>query len=234
MSCAFDPSRHPDIVAVLHGVALLRGLTPVDVALLTAGADLLALADGEAVFLQGQPAQALYLVVTGHVEVSRGHAGGACILEIVGPGAILGETALVTGAVHGEGGRAVGAVRLLRVPAAGFRAVLDRRFDLAQRMLATMSMRLRGLIGQIADLKLKTTAQRLGGFLLGLAEVDCGRAEIRFPYDKRLAAQVLGMTPESLSRALTRLGPLGVDSTDNLVVIADLDRLRDFCQGGGE
>ena len=53
---------------------------------------------------------------------------------------------------------------------------------------------------------------------------------VRFPYDKRLAAEHLGMTAESLSRALLRLADLGVVSrADNVVAIRDMAVLRDFC-----
>jgi len=115
------------------------------------------------------------------------------------------------------------------VPAAPFPATLDSRFDLAMRMLGSMSVRLRGLVAAISDLKMKSTAQRLAGFLLGLTSNSEGPAIVRFPYDKRLAADNLGMTAETLSRALQRLANLGVESrADNLVAIADLGVLREF------
>jgi CRP/FNR family transcriptional activator FtrB len=65
---------------------------------------------------------------------------------------------------------------------------------------------------------------------LGIADTHEGIVTARFPYDKRLAAEALGMTAESLSRALLRLAPLGVQSrSDNVVVIDDLAALRAFC-----
>jgi len=120
--------------------------------------------------------------------------------------------------------------QLLAVPAASFLEKLAPRKDIVFHMLSTMSFRLRMLVRQIAELKLKTTAQRLGSFLLSLAEAEEGRVQVRFPYDKKLVADELGMKPESLSRALAKLAKLGVESkADNVVVIADLDALRDFC-----
>ena len=102
--------------------------------------------------------------------------------------------------------------------------------DIQLHMLTTMSLRLRMLVRQIAELKLKTTAQRLGSFLLTMVESEEGKVELRFPYDKRLVADQLGMKPESLSRALAKLARQGVESRpDNLVVIADVARLRQFC-----
>lgn len=96
-------------------------------------------------------------------------------------------------------------------------------------MLGSMSFRLRLMVRQIAELKLKTTAQRLGGFLLTLTDIDSGPATVRFPYDKRVVAGILGMKPESLSRALARLSTIGVRSqADNVVHVIDVARLRRF------
>jgi CRP/FNR family transcriptional activator FtrB len=122
------------------------------------------------------------------------------------------------------------------VPTAYFLGVLEERFDLALLMLSSMSLRLRHLIHQITELKLKTTAQRLGGFLLSLTDIASGQVEVQFPYDKKLVAEKLGMKPESLSRALMKLRKIGVSSvSDSSALIADIARLRAFCQeDGGE
>ena len=93
-----------------------------------------------------------------------------------------------------------------------------------------MSTRLHGLVKQITSLKIKSTAQRLAGFLLGIADTQGDTATAYFPYDKRLVAECLGMSAESLSRALARLGPVGVKSQgDSAVMIADMAALRAFC-----
>jgi len=74
----------------------------------------------------------------------------------------------------------------------------------------------------------------LAGFLLGLTDKNEGPVSVRFPYDKRLAAEALGMTAESLSRALTRLAMIGVDSrSENMVFIPDLRALQQFVSDEG-
>jgi len=220
----------PATFVLLKQTPLFLGLAEADSRMLLAEARIELYSDDEVLFMRGTPADRLFLVLDGHVEVFLDESGRKSVLEVAKRPALLGEAALFTDGQYSDGARTVGFAKVVTVPAQSFRDALDNRFDLAQRMLATMSMRLRGLVVQIAELKLKSTAQRVGGFLLGLADSLEGEAVVRFPYDKRLAAEYLGMTAESLSRALHRLSSVGVKSrADNVVAIADMEMLRDFC-----
>lgn len=170
-----------------------------------------------------------FIVLDGHVEIYiAGVDGRRSVIEVAQKPAIIGESAIF-GEPPEIGAHVLNRARLLVVPAESFRRRLESRFDLMLLMLGSMSFRLRVLVRQIAELKLKTTAQRLGGFLLSLTDQTKGRVEVRFPYDKRIVAEKLGMKPESLSRALVRLSSIGIKSQpDNSVVINDIDRLRRF------
>jgi CRP-like cAMP-binding protein len=184
--------------------------------------------DGHVLFTSGGTADKLLVVLDGHVELLVEEGGRQSVFEVAERPAMLAEAALREG-VHGETARVVGHARLLVMPVEPFRRALDAQPQLARQMLSAMSMRLRGLIGQISELKLKSTTQRLAGFLLGLAPGTEDQAVVRFPYGKRLAAETLGMTAESLSRALARLGALGVESRpDNVVAIASIAALKAF------
>lgn len=215
---------------------LFANLAEDELRLLLAGAWVEAHPDGQVLFTRGTAADAFFVLLDGHVELFVDEGGRATVLDVAARPAVLGEASLFVDGRHPHSARVVGYAKLLAIPSAPFIAALDNRFDLAQRMLRSMSIRLRGLVGQISELKLKSTAQRLAGFLLGLTNKTEGAAVVRFPYDKRLAAETLGMTAESLSRALARLAGLGVESrADNLVAIADVEALRDFCiEEGGE
>ncbi len=223
-------SLDPETFAQLRRMPLFLGLAEADTRILVGSASVQFYPDSVPLFDRGMPADRLFLVLDGHVEIFLDENNRRSILEMAKPPAMLGEAALFTDGRYANGARAAGHARVLAIPAEAFRTVLDTRFDLTQRMLASMSMRLRGMISQIAELKLKSAAQRVGGFLLGLTEARDGRAVVKFPYDKRLAADYLGMTAESLSRALQRLSAVGVKSrADNVVEIAELRQLHDFC-----
>ena len=131
------------------------------------------------------------------------------------------------------GAKVVSDARIVAVEAEPFLAQLTSEFDLVLAMMGGMSRHLRVLLYQISELKLKSTAQRLGGFLLSLTEADDGEIVVELPYDKRLLANRLGMKPESLSRALAKLREIGVQDVEGVLTIADVGSLRDFCLEGG-
>lgn len=224
-----------DTLAELSLNPLFAGLAESEARLLLADAWLETHGDGKILFARGDRAEGFFLLLDGHVELFLEEGGRGTVLDVAKRPAILGEAALFVDGCHPHSARIVGHAKLVGVPRDPFLDVLDRRFDLAIRMLGSMSIRLRGLVAQISALKLKSTAQRLAGFLLGLTRQETGAVKVRFPYDKRLAAEALGMTAESLSRALSRLSELGVESrAENLVAIANIQALRDFCREDGD
>lgn len=218
------------VLMQLQLTPLFSGLPEADIGNLIAGARVAAFPHDHVLYQQGEPVVEFYVVLDGHVELSLEADGRRSVVEVARRGTVLGDAAMFGGGRFMMSARVLTAATLLAIPAASFRAKLETRFDIMTHMLSTMSYRLRMLVKQISELKLKTTAQRLGSFLLSLSEAEEGRAVVRFPYDKKLVADELGMKPESLSRALAKLAKLGVDSqADNVVAIADIEALREFC-----
>lgn len=226
VSQMFDGS----VMLQLQLTPLFAGLADADICDLVAGATVQDHRHDHYLYRQGRPVDRFFVVLDGHVELSVDMDGHRSVVEVAHKGTVLGDGAMFAGGGYLMTARVLTAARVLEIPAQSFLAKLEPRFDIIIQMLSTMSFRLRVLVRQIAELKLKTTAQRLGSFLLSLAEADAGRVSVRFPYDKRLVADELGMKPESLSRALAKLTRQGVEAaTDSSVVIADVERLREFC-----
>lgn len=214
----------------LQVTPLFSGLMEADIRDLIQGAELVTLDHEQQLYGQGGTVERFFVVMDGHVELSVEAEGRRSVVEVARKGAVLGDAALFGDRRFLVSARVLTGATVLAIPAASFLAKLETRFDIIVHMLSTLSFRLRMLVRQIAELKLKTTAQRLGSFLLSMVEAESGRATLRFPYDKKLVADELGMKPESLSRALAKLARLGVESrSDNTVVIADVERLREFC-----
>ena len=71
----------------------------------------------------------------------------------------------------------------------------------ARRMLAGLSMRLHSLIADVESYSLRSSAQRVIGYLLQQAPDDeQGPTEITLPTSKQVIASRLNLTPETLSR----------------------------------
>lgn len=230
MSDAAPIQLDKSVLLQLQFTPLFSGLMEADIRELITGARLITPLHEHPLYEQGDPVEEFFVVLDGHVELSIDAGGRRSVVEVARKGMVLGDAAMFGDGRFLMSARVLTSATLLAVPARSFLAKLELRFDIITHMLSTMSFRLRMLVRQIAELKLKTTAQRLGSFLLSQVDADEGRVSLRFPYDKRLVADELGMKPESLSRALAKLAKLGVESRpDNSVVIADVERLREFC-----
>jgi len=179
----------------------------------------------------GERANRFYIVLNGSVELFVETGGKReSVIEIIGAGDLFDIAAIFDEGDFSTGARVIDGADLIVMPRRLFLNQLEKNFDLIQSMMASLSRHLRGLVHQVGELKLKTTGQRLGTFLLGLTDAEGGQTTVRLPYDKRLLAGRLGMQPESLSRAFGTLRSIGVHGEQDLVVIEDLSELRSYCE----
>lgn len=97
-------------------VPALETLSDEEIAPLFAQGEVRVYADGETLFSEGQPARALYFVVSGRVVIHRKGQGTQRIdLAELGPGAIFGEVALLARTERTASASAKGPVTALRV-----------------------------------------------------------------------------------------------------------------------
>jgi CRP-like cAMP-binding protein len=114
-------------------------------------------------------------------------------------------------------------------------AVLDelaRDPGFARRMLSGLSRRLHGLVRDVEAYTLRSSHERVIGYLLAEAPEHAagGVAEVHLTAGKSVIASRLNMTPEHFSRILHELGNAGaIEIHGRTVRIPDLARLR----GGG-
>jgi CRP-like cAMP-binding protein len=85
------------VVTTLRTVSLFAELPREVLARLVSEFDELELPAGRTVFSQGDPGDALYVIVSGAVEVRGERGGQGERVAVLGPGDCVGEMALVTG-----------------------------------------------------------------------------------------------------------------------------------------
>jgi len=148
------------------------------------------LADGETLFLQGEPGDELYIVIEGGIEVVL----ASSVIAVLGPGQVLGEMAVLGGGRRTASARAKGAARLLFLKAKAIRLLVHQAPDLAFGFF-------RVLIDRLEE------SSRLSQFLasnppaLGRLEGESGPvAGKRLPL--RHAEAILGRARGSLADAL--------------------------------
>lgn len=186
---------------------------------------------GEMLFQQGEPANAFYVVLGGWVKLYRMTPDGSeAVVGVFRRGETFAEAAMFLGGRYPVSAEVVTDSRLLRIDGEVLRRRIREQPDLALSMLASASYHLKSLVEQIEQIKLLTAPQRLADFLLRLAPAREGACTIELPYEKALIASRLGMKPESLSRALAKLRPLGVSVDREQVSIADVAALSQFVE----
>lgn len=184
---------------------------------------------GELLFQQGEEADAFFVVLGGWVKLFRMTPdGGEAVVGVFRRGETFAEAAMFLGGRYPVSAEVVTDARLLRVDGRLLRRRIQEKPDVALSMLASASYHLKALVEQIEQIKLLTAPQRVADFLVRQAPVNDGGCTVELPYEKALIASRLGMKPESLSRALAKLRPLGVSVDREQVSIVDVALLAKF------
>ena len=216
--------------AMLIDAPLFRGFDRDKVLWLVSAAQVIRYAEGGILFSQGDAADRFFLVLDGRVNLFVVTETGAhTIIEVMERGQIFAEAAMFMNARFPVNAEMVGGTRLLVMNGQSFIAKLGQHDKLATQLFASMAHWQRRLTREIADLKGRSPAQRVGLFLLARSQQSDN--SVRLPLTMAELASRIGITPESLSRVMARLRPLGVVSNRSEMVINDPEALRRFCHG---
>jgi signal transduction histidine kinase len=128
-----------DLVAALRGSRLFAELPDDEVASLAANSRSVELAPGEVLMKEGSPPDAMYVVTEGEVEISRHSTGADLLLNVCGPGDLIGELGVAHGRPRSATVRARGRARVQRIGAEALDALLAH--PTAARALLTATTR---------------------------------------------------------------------------------------------
>jgi CRP-like cAMP-binding protein len=123
--------------------AAARTTTLVDVARLL---EPVALPAGASLFQQGERGDSLYIVAQGRLRI---HLGAQTVQEH-GPGAVIGEMALIDVAPRMASATALSQALLLRLDHEPFFALLEEHGEVARGVLAQIAGRLRVVVRELA------------------------------------------------------------------------------------
>lgn len=200
--------RKTAIANTLRGCQLFKGLPPSDLENIADITQVRALEKNGYLFHEGDPAHGFYVVQSGAINVHRLNSmGKEQVIHIFRSGESFAEVVLATGHGYPAHARAVEPSQLLLVQKDGFRSLLKQHPELALRMLGSMSLHLRVLVGQLEDLTLKDVSTRLANWLVKRCpDLESEQAaEIHLSMTKRVLAAELGTVSETLSRTLAKL-----------------------------
>jgi CRP/FNR family transcriptional regulator, dissimilatory nitrate respiration regulator len=222
-----------DIPALLSRLPLFQELTPEQIAPITAGTREKRLAKGEMLFQKGDPPKGFFIIVFGQVKLAfHSASGNEKVVEILGPRQSFGEAVMFMDRPYPIFAEALLDTLLLHVSMQAVFDLLGSDPMFARRMLAGMATRLHSLINDVESYSLRSSAQRVIGYLLQHCPQgeNCeGQLEISLPTSKQIIASRLNLTPETLSRIFHELSEAGLITVQGKVIKAhDMRRLREY------
>jgi len=153
----------------------------------------------------GDPADALYIVISGRLKViMRDKEGKEVILAILSQGDFFGEMGLIDQAPRSATVVAIDSCELLTMTRADFTKCLQKNFDLTMNVILGLVKRLRDADRKIGSLALMDVCGRVARLLMEMAEtVDGQKVVTKLP--KQQIAKMVGATREMVTRVMKEM-----------------------------
>jgi CRP-like cAMP-binding protein len=171
-------------------------------------------------------------VHTGRIKLTKlGENGRAQMIRLLGPGDIMGYRAVVANEPYAASAVTVEDATVCTIPRATIEHLLESSPIFAIELLAKMAHELRLSEEQMMSLTQKSVKERIAQLLLffhdSLASGGKKPRMLEVPLMRIDMAQMVGVSPETFSRALRRLAHLGIiDVSRTSISIKNLPGLR--------
>ncbi|MCO6452145.1 MAG: Crp/Fnr family transcriptional regulator [Caldilineales bacterium] len=191
-------------------------------------------------FFQGDPPDALYIVWIGRVKLVRHTDNGRdVVLEVLGPGQLIGEMAVLDGRPYSTTAQTLEEVAVVAIARRDFYSLLERYPRVAMGVISELSRRLRMTTELVRSLAVDRVEQRIARTLLRLADLagrpygeDESAIVIDMPLTRQDIAEMTGTTVETAIRVMSRFRKQGlVTSVRSRVVITSPDGLTEIALG---
>lgn len=219
-----------DAARILDRCRLFARLSPGARAALAEAAVPRTVPAGEVLFRQGEACPGVFVVGAGLVRVFKlAPSGKEHVLHLAGPGATFAEAAVIGGFPCPANAEAAEETALCMIPAESFRRFLEGDHRACIDLLVGMSMWLHHVVDLLEDVVLRDAAGRVARHLLTHAG-ESGR--VRLPAARKMLANQLNLTPETLSRTLRKLDEDGcISSERESLAVLDRERLSAVAEG---
>jgi signal transduction histidine kinase len=196
----------PPLSELLRRIPMFAELSDDDVAAICRSSVRMKVAPGTRFIEEGAPGEALYVVLTGAVEVIKDDNGREIVLAARGPGEVLGEMSLLEQRPRTATVRAVRDSEVLEIGADTFRQLLETNPSIATTVLRTVAARLRSTESSMMQAEKLAS---LGTLAAGLAhELNNPAAAIR------RSSAILGETLTTLGARSAELVMLDLSSAE--------------------
>ena len=194
-----------------------------------------ALKRGATLFSKGDPGNSLYVVISGTVKISVSSPDGRnAILNLIGPGEVLGDMAVLDGQARSADATAHTNCEIYVIDRRDFLPFVRSQPDLSMKFIKLLCARLRRTSDQVEQIILQDLPGRLASALLGLTE-----KRKREPKGSTIAitqqeiSEMVGMTRESINKQLRAWATRDwVRLEHGAIVVLDFASLRELAEAG--
>jgi CRP/FNR family cyclic AMP-dependent transcriptional regulator len=190
---------------------------------------------GATIFSKGDPGNCLYAVISGTVKISTSSAGGrSAIFNLMGPGGVLGEVALLDGLERTADATANTDCELCVIDRREFIPFLQHQPALAMKFIELLCARVRWTSEQVEQVILQDLPGRLAGALLRLTEKPRqppgGRTIV---VTQQEISEMVGMSRESINKQLRAWEHRNwVRLEHGAIVVLDVPSLQALAEAG--
>jgi CRP/FNR family transcriptional regulator, cyclic AMP receptor protein len=187
---------------------------------------------GAVIFQKHDPGHSLMAVLSGRVKISNvSLEGREAVHNLIGPGEVFGEIALLDGKDRTADATALEPTELLVLQRRDFIPFLERNPRVTVRLIEVLCGRLRRTTVIVEDGAFLTMAPRVARALLRLAEehgrVRRGQVRIDLKLSQRELGGLVGLARENVNRQLRVWREEGLIHLDHgHIVIESMERLR--------
>lgn len=187
-------------------------------------------APGDIIFHEGDPAETIHLLASGHVTVSiTTPHGEAAIVSILGPGAVLGELALVSrNQRRAATARAIDQCESLSLSRSQFQTLRAASATVDQFLIEALATRLRTIDSYLIEALFVPAQKRVLRRLLAVARLYPSTAEgvIVVPISQEILASMAGTSRPTANQVLRAVAADGlIQIRRSMVTIIRTDEL---------
>jgi len=211
--------------AALEAVPWLAGVSSAVLARLADQAVEHRIPAGARLFEQAESPNFAEFLIEGSVELLAVRGEVESLIETVRPVDLILPAAVLSRGPYLVRARVLQEAAIVLIAAEAFRAAVAEDQALCLAVLACQAAQFRRQMRQAKAIRLRSAEERVGCYLLRLAERSAGPS-IRLPHEKRLIASQLGMTRETFSRALPLIARHGLRMEGDRLTVEDLAAAR--------
>ena len=192
---------------------------------------------GATLFSKGDPGNCLYAVISGTVKMSVSSAEGrSAILNLIGPGEIFGEMALLDGLARSADAIANTNCEVFVIDRREFIPFVRNQPALAMKFIELLCTRLRSTSDQVEQIILQNLPGRLASALIRLTEKHkLGPGVQTIAITQQEISEMVGMTRESINKQLrVWAGRNWVRLEHGAIVVLNAEPLRELAEAGSD